>query len=96
MMTPAERADLERLQAADQAEQAAERAKRDALVAADRGRDFDAGPSRGKPPRVTVQVETEHGTVLAPGTIDPDTAYAMRMEAAGLEWDGERWRGGFS
>ena len=61
-----------------------------AVAAADeRGRMWAAGPERGKQARVNVEVETEAGTYQAPATIDPETARAMRYEAAGWERDPE-------
>ena len=67
------------------------------MAAADaRGKRWDEGPEPAKQVRVNVPVETENGPVTAPGTIDPDTAVAMRAEAAGLERKADgTWGAGF-
>jgi hypothetical protein len=98
-MTPEERAELDRLSEVERAEIAREVQERDARVAAadERGRMWAEGPPR-KQTLVNIEVETEHGTVMAPGTIDPEIAQAMRLEAAGYERDPVtgQWRpGGF-
>jgi hypothetical protein len=86
-MTPEEQRELERLRELERYEEHAERAKRDAAIAANPGRDWSTGPPEPPPPRVTVDVETEHGTVRAPATRDRATARAMALEQAGWERD---------
>lgn len=93
-MTPEERAELDRLREAERAEQAAEVARRDALVAADRGRDWSGGPPPPPPapPRIARAAGIgAHGEYLveAAKTRDELIEESWERDPATGEW--RRW-----
>lgn len=94
MLTERERAELERLQEIERAEQAAEAARRDALVAADRGRDWSAGPPvPPRPPRVAVPyaIGPHRGEFLVDCAKTPDELIEENYERDPATGEWRRW-----